>query len=115
MAADLAVRTQKEEDMRHPLHVWTDSAFAEEPLGRLRDEWKRHLSAGTGKRSEKTVRKYLQDLDDFVRSLERHGLAPVLGSVTPDAVNLWVADQERRANSPHSIAGRVISLKDVRE
>ena len=97
--------------MRHPLHVWTDSAFAEEPLGRLRDEWKRHLSAGTGKRSEKTVRKYLQDLDDFVRSLERHGLAPVLGSVTPDAVNLWVADQERRANSPHSIAGRVISLK----
>jgi Phage integrase, N-terminal SAM-like domain len=111
MAADLAVQTWKEEEMRHPSHVWTDPAFADEPLQRLRDEWKRHLSAGTGKRSEKTVRKYLQDLDDFARSLERHGLEPVLGSVTPDAVNLWVADQESRGNSPHSIAGRVISLK----
>jgi site-specific recombinase XerD len=111
MAADLAVRTWKEEEMRHPIQIWTDSAFADEPLRRLRDEWKRHLTAGTGKRAEKTVRKYLQDFDDFVRSLERHGLEPVLGSVTPDAVNLWVGDQEGRGNSPHSIAGRVISVK----
>ncbi|MBV9599394.1 MAG: tyrosine-type recombinase/integrase [Chloroflexi bacterium] len=97
--------------MRHPATVWNDLAYAEEPLRRLRDEWKRHLSTGAGKRSENTVHKYLQDLDDFVRSLERHGLEPVLGSVTPDAVNLWIADQDERGNSPHSVAGRVISLK----
>jgi integrase/recombinase XerD len=111
MAADLAVRTPKEEEMRHPANVWNDPAYAEEPLRRLRDEWKRHLSVGAGKRSESTVHKYLQDFDDFVRSLERHGVEPVLGSVTPDAVNQWIADQDARGNSPHSVAGRVISLK----
>lgn len=111
MAADLVVRTPKEEEMRHPANVWTDPAYADEPLRRLRDEWKRHLSVGAGKRSEKTVHKYLQDFDDFVRSLERHGVEPILGSITPDAVNLWIADQEERGNSPHSVAGRVTSLK----
>src|SRR5262245_31483357 len=45
---------------------------------------------GAGKQSEKTVRKYLQDLDDFVRSLERHEMEVVLGLVTPNAINLWI-------------------------
>ena len=111
MAADLAVRTQKEEDMRHPAQTWTDPAFAEESLRRLRDEYKRHISTGPNKRAAKTVRKYLQDLDDFLRALERHDLPLVLGSLTPDAVSLWTEDQEARGNSPHSITGRVISLK----
>jgi hypothetical protein len=35
----------------------------------------------------------------------------VLGSVTPVAVNLCIADHEERGNGPHSVAGRVISLK----
>jgi len=106
--ADLVVRTPKEEEMRHPTTVWTDPAYADESLTRLRDEWTHHLTVGAGKRSQQTVRKYLQDLDDFVRSLERHEIEVVLGSVTPDAVNLWIADQEERGNSPHSVAGRVM-------
>jgi site-specific recombinase XerD len=57
------------------------------------------------------VRKYLQDLDDFIRSHERHGLELTLGSLTPDAVNQWVSDQETRGNSAHSLASRLISLK----
>src|SRR5579859_1353657 len=43
IAVDLAVRTQKEEEMRHPTHIWTDPAFAEESLRRLRDEYKRQI------------------------------------------------------------------------
>ena len=66
------------------------------------------MTVGAGKRSQQTVRNYLQDLDDFVRSLERHEIEVVLGSVSPDAVNLWIADQEERGNSPHSVAGRVM-------
>ena len=107
--ADLAIRTPKEEEM--PTTVWTDPAYADEPLTRLRDKWKRHLTVGAGKRSQPTVRKYLHDVDDFVRSLERHEIEVVLGSFTPDAVNLWIADQEERGNSPHSVVARVISLK----
>jgi hypothetical protein len=63
---------------------------------------------GAGKRSRQTVRKYLQDLDGFVRSLERHETEVVVGSVSPDAVNLWFADQEERGNSPNSVACRVM-------
>ena len=111
MGADLAVQTRKEEDMRHPVQLWTDPAFAEESLRRLRDEYKRHISAGPNKLAVKTVRKYMQDLDDFLRSLERHGLPLVLGSVTADALSQWTGDQEARGNSPHSITGRVISVK----
>ena len=66
------------------------------------------MTVGAGKRSQQTVRNYLQDLDDFVRSLERHEIEVVLGSVSPDAVNLWIADQEERGNSPHSVAGRAM-------
>src|SRR5205823_4080885 len=35
IALDLAVQTLKEEDMRHPESIWTDPAFANEPLPRL--------------------------------------------------------------------------------
>jgi integrase/recombinase XerD len=111
MAVDLAVRTQKEEEMRHPTQIWTDPAFAEESLRRLRDEYKRHISTGPNKLAAKTVRKYLQDVDDFLRSLDRHDQPLVLGSVTPDAVTQWTEEQEARGNSPHSITGRVISIK----
>lgn len=97
--------------MRHPTQVWTDPAFAEEPLRRLLDEYKRHISSGPNKLSGATVRKYLQDLEDFYRTLLKHGIEPVLGSVTPDAVSVWTADQEARGNVQDSIAARVISLK----
>ncbi len=109
--SDGSFHIQKEEEMRHPSQVWTDPAFAEEPLRRLLDEYKRPISTGPNKLSPATVRKYLQDLEDFLRALVKHGIAPVLGSVTPDAVSVWTADQEARGNAPDSIAVRVISLK----
>src|SRR5579859_2368302 len=111
ISSNLAIQTRKEEDVRHPAHVWTDPAFEEESLQRLRHEYRRHVSSGPNKVAEKTVRKYFQDIDDFLRSMERHGVPLVLGSLTPDSVSLWAEDQEARGNSPHSITGRVISLK----
>jgi site-specific recombinase XerD len=111
MAADRAVQTRKEEDMRHPPRVWTDQAFEQESLERLRQEFKRQNLTGTKKLSRASVRKYEQTLEDFIRSLERHGVAPVLGELTPDNVALWQRDQEARGNSPHSIASRVYALK----
>lgn len=111
IAADRAVQTRKEEDMRHPPRVWTDPAFEQESLERLRQEFKRQNLTGTKKLSRASVRKYEQTLEDFIRSLERHGVAPVLGELTPDNVALWQRDQEARDNSPHSIASRVYALK----
>jgi integrase/recombinase XerD len=97
--------------MRHPVRIWTDPAFEQESLERLRQEFKRQNLTGTRKLSRASVRKYEQTLEDFVRSLLRHGIAPVLGELTPDNVALWQRDQEARGNSPHSIASRVYALK----
>lgn len=97
--------------MRHPPRVWTDSSFEQESLVRLRQEFKRQNLSGTWKLSRSSVRKYEQTLEDFIRSLERHGIATVLGGLTPDNVALWQRDQEERGNSPHSIASRMYALK----
>jgi len=99
------------EDMRHPTHVWTDTAFAQEPLERLLAEYERHIGTGPNKLSPRTQRKYMQDLRDFLRSLKKHEMEPVLGSLTPATVSLWTGDQEERGNVVDSIAVRVISLK----
>ncbi len=53
----------------------------------------------------------MQDLHDFMRSLVRHNIETVLGSIGPDAVSLWTSDQEERGNAIDSIAVRIISLK----
>jgi site-specific recombinase XerD len=58
-----------------------------------------------------SVDKYDFTLLDFIRSLERHGIEPTLGALTPDNVAAWQRDQEERGNSPHGIAGRIIGLK----
>src|SRR5207237_4881016 len=47
----------------------------------------------------------------FLRSLVRHNVEAVLGSIAPDAVSLWTSDQEERGNAIDSIAVRIISLK----
>lgn len=111
MVPDWAVQTKKEEEMRHPAKVWTDTSFEDESLERLRQEFKRQNMSGTRKLSPFSVRKYDQTLEDFIRSLERHGTPGILGELTPDNVAVWQRDQELRGNSPHSIAGRVIALK----
>jgi site-specific recombinase XerD len=110
-AADGGRTPRNLEDMRHPTHVWTDSAIAEEPLERLLAEYERHIGSGPNKLSPRTQRKYMQDLRDFLRSVEKHEMEAVLGSVTPASVSLWTGDQEERGNVVDSIAVRVISLK----
>jgi hypothetical protein len=40
---------------------------------RLRQEFKRQNLSGTRKLSRSSVRKYEQTLEDFIRSLDRHG------------------------------------------
>ena len=55
MAADRAVQTRKEEDMRHPPRVWTDLSFEQESLVRLRQEFKRQNLSGTRKLSRASV------------------------------------------------------------
>ena len=85
--------------------------FEQESLSWLRQEFKRQNLSGTRKLSRASVRKYEQTIEDFIRSLDRHGIATVLGELTPDNVALWQRDQEERGNSPHSIAGRVYALK----
>lgn len=115
MATDRAVQTQKEEDMRHPAKVWTDPSFEQESLERLRVEFKRNNLMGYGAHGRKlsipSVNKYDFTVLDFIRSLLRHGIQPVLGGLTPDNVATWQRDQEERGNSPHGIASRVIGLK----
>jgi site-specific recombinase XerD len=112
---DRAVQTQKEEDMRHPAKVWTDPDFERESLERLRLEFKRNNLMGYGAHGRKmsipSVNKYDFSVLDFLRSLERHGIEPVLGGLTPDNVATWQQDQENRGNSPHGIASRIIGLK----
>ena len=53
MAADRAVQTQKEEDMRHPAKVWSDPDFEQESLERLRLEFKRNNLTGYGAHGRK--------------------------------------------------------------
>src|SRR5262249_47270154 len=100
---DRAVQTRKEEDMRHPAKVWTDPDFERESLERLRVEFRRNNLMGYGAHGRKlsipSVDKYDFTLLDFIRSLERHGIEPELGALTPDNVAAWQRDQEERGNS----------------
>src|SRR4051794_19839000 len=43
LSAELAVPTTRQEDMRHPSHVWVDLEYAKEPLDKLRLEYVEHL------------------------------------------------------------------------
>jgi integrase/recombinase XerD len=108
----MAVQTKKEEDMRHPDKVWTDPAFVDEPLARLRDEFlRRPVTRGKKKLSPATIRKYRQDLADCFGAFERLAIPLVLGSLTDDSVARWVSDMEGRGCSASTIRGRVIGLK----
>jgi site-specific recombinase XerD len=53
----------------------------------------------------------MQDLHDLLRTLVKHDVEPVRGSIGPDSVSLWTSDQEERGNVVDSIAVRIISLK----
>ena len=92
LTADQAIRTRKQEEMRHPPTVWVDLAYADEPLDRLRRDYIEYLKGRAQPTSPETVIKYNSTLLSFIRFLERRGEGPVLGALTPGAVNAWVND-----------------------
>ena len=81
-----------QEDMQHPESVWTEPSNAQYPIGVLRETYRDHLSGRTKAASPATIRKYDYTLESLSRSLELHEQAPVLASITPFAVERWVAD-----------------------
>ena len=111
MRADRAVRTRKQEEMRHPPTVWFDQAYAEEPLDKLRRDYVDYLRGRAQPTLPDTVIKYNSSLLAFIRFLDRQGEEQVLGSVTPGTVNAWVNEQRSIGRSEDGIASRLGALK----
>ncbi len=64
-----------------------------------------------GQSLAQTVSKYNKVLLSFIRSLERNGDPPLLGSVIPATVNRWVNERRSRGLSEEGIATHLIALK----
>lgn len=97
--------------MRHPPHVWTDPAFADEPLDRLLRDYLEHLKGRSNPVSTDTVIKYHKSLLSLFRSLEASGDPLVAGSLTPHAVNRWVNEQRQAGRSEDGTASRLVAIK----
>ena len=97
--------------MRHPSEVWADPSYADEPLDRLRREYLEYLRGREQPTSDGTVDKYNKTLLSFLRSLDRHGEAAILGALTPQAVNRWVSEQRAAGLSEEGIASRLSAVK----
>jgi site-specific recombinase XerD len=72
--------------------MWTEPSNAQYPIDVLRETYRNHLSGRTRPASPATIRKYDYTLESLSRSLELHGQALVLASITPFAIERWVAD-----------------------
>jgi site-specific recombinase XerD len=99
-SAGAARTTRTQEDMRHPPNIWTEPTNADYPLKVLWDTYAQHLAGRSKPASPSTIRKYQFTLLNFQRSLELHGDPDVLSSLTPFAVERWIADC--RAGSIHT-------------
>jgi site-specific recombinase XerD len=111
MEADRAVLTRKQEEVRHPSHVWADPSYADEELDRLRQAYLDYCRGRAKPASPPTIRKYNQVLLSFIRSLTHYGESPVLASLTPTNVNRWVNERRGRGFSEDGIATHLIALK----
>src|SRR5688572_19459493 len=111
LRTELAVPTTRLEDMRHPSHVWTDPEFAKEPLGKLVDEYLRHLDGRSQPISPDTREKYRKSLLALMRSMERQQLPMMLESLTPAAVNWWIQEQRSQGRAEDGIASRLSAVK----
>jgi site-specific recombinase XerD len=78
--------------MQHPESMWTEPSNAQYPISVLRETYREHLARRTKPASPATIRKYDYALESLSRSLELHGQALELASITPFAVECWVAD-----------------------
>ena len=111
LRAELAVPTTRQEDMRHPSHVWVDPGYAKEPLDRLRTEYVEYLKGRSQPASIETLVKYDKSILAFLRSLERQQMPLLLESVTPQAVNNWIREQRTAGRSEDGIASRLGAMK----
>jgi hypothetical protein len=78
--------------MQHPESMWTEPSNAQYPISVLRATYRDHLSGRTRPASPATIRKYDYTLESLSRSLDLHGQTLVLASITPFAIERWVAD-----------------------
>jgi site-specific recombinase XerD len=111
LRADQAVPTTRQEDMRHPSHVWTDPEFAKEPLDKLVNEYLRHLDGRSQPISTDTREKYRKSLLALMRSMERQRLPLLLESLTPAAVNYWIQEQRSQGRAEDGISSRLSAVK----
>lgn len=86
---------EAESDMRHPDQVWADPGDADLPLEELCEAYRSHLEGRSKPASPTTIRKYMETIDSFAKSLALHSEPLVLASLTPYAVERWVTDQRR--------------------
>jgi site-specific recombinase XerD len=108
--------------MEHPESIWTEPSNAQYPISVLREAYRDHLAGCTKPASPATIRKYDNTLESLSRSLVLHGLPLVLASITPLAIERWVADcrkgliprideRNRMKLSEDSIASNLASVK----
>ena len=94
LRAELAVPTTRQEDMRHPSHVWADPEFAKEPLDKLVNEYLHHLDGRSQPISPDTREKYRKSLLALLRWHPGVRRAPWLRSVSRFVVlyyTLWAS------------------------
>jgi site-specific recombinase XerD len=111
LRAELAVPTTRQEDMRHPSHVWADPEFAQESLGKLVTEYTHHLQGRSQPVSPETIDKYRKALLSMMRSMERQQLPLTLESLTPSAVTGWIQEQRTLGRAEDGIASRLGAVK----
>src|SRR6185503_2014541 len=104
LRAEPAVPTTRQEDMRHPSHVWADPEFAKEPLDKLVNEYLHHLDGRSQPISPDTREKYRKSLLALMRSMERQNLPLLLESLTPAAVNYWIQEQRGQGRAEDGIS-----------
>jgi site-specific recombinase XerD len=111
MEADWAVQTRKQEDVRHPSHVWADPEYAQESLEKLRAEYLEYLKGRSQPVSPETIDKYGKALLSLLRSLERNKEPLVLASLTASNVNAWIKEQRDAGRKEDGIASRLGAVK----
>lgn len=102
---------ERKEDVQHPSRVWVDPSYANERLAQLSEYFVEYLKGRSKPAAPSTIEKYSYSLQTFVRSLERHGEPVTLASLTPFAVNRWIAEQRRSNLAEDGIASRLASVK----
>lgn len=111
MELDRAVLTTRQEDVKHPAHVWVDPSYAQESLDRLRQAYVEYCRGRSQPAAPDTVVKYDKTLRSLMRSIEQQGLPLVLESVTPQAVNAWIMEQRKAGRAEEGISGRLNAVK----